>query len=63
MVLARPKWGAFLAWQIAEVCYFVAFYGELLGAATSRPVFPEGVFVLGYYTDVGSLRGKRGSWG
>ncbi len=45
-VLARPRWGAFLAWQFAEVCYFVAFYGELLGAATSRPVFPEGVFVL-----------------
>ncbi|MFC4018528.1 glycosyltransferase family 87 protein [Micromonospora sp. GCM10011542] len=45
-VLARPKWGAFLAWQLAEVCYFAAFYGELLGAATSRPVFPEGVFVL-----------------
>ncbi|MGS2618467.1 glycosyltransferase family 87 protein [Micromonospora sp. LZ34] len=45
-VLARPKWGAFLAWQVAEVCYFAAFYGELLGAATARPVFPEGVFVL-----------------
>jgi uncharacterized membrane protein len=45
-VLARPRWGAFLAWQIAEVCYFAAFYGELLGAATNRPVFPEGVFVL-----------------
>lgn len=46
VVLARPRWGAFLAWQFAEVCYFVAFYGELLGTATSRPVFPEGVFVL-----------------
>ncbi|MFD2766306.1 glycosyltransferase family 87 protein [Micromonospora eburnea] len=45
-VLARPRWGAFLAWQIAEVCYFVAFYGELLGSATGKPVFPEGVFVL-----------------
>ncbi|MFI5834364.1 glycosyltransferase family 87 protein [Micromonospora sp. NPDC051300] len=45
-VLARPRWGAFLAWQFAEVCYFAAFYGELLGTATSRPVFPEGVFVL-----------------
>jgi len=45
-VLARPRWGAFLAWQVAEVCYFVAFYGELLGSATSKPVFPEGVFVL-----------------
>lgn len=45
VVLARPRWGAFLAWQIAEVCYFVAFYGELLGAG-GKPVFPEGVFVL-----------------
>ncbi|SDY18812.1 Uncharacterized membrane protein [Micromonospora pattaloongensis] len=44
-VLARPRWGAFLAWQFAEVCYFVAFYGELLGA-TGKQVFPEGVFVL-----------------
>ncbi|MER7165639.1 glycosyltransferase 87 family protein [Micromonospora sp. NPDC000207] len=46
LVLARPKWGAFLAWQLAEVGYFVAFYGELLGTATGTPVFPEGVFVL-----------------
>jgi uncharacterized membrane protein len=45
VVLARPRWGAFLAWQAAEVCYFVAFYGELMGAS-GRQVFPEGVFVL-----------------
>ncbi|MEV7228431.1 glycosyltransferase 87 family protein [Polymorphospora sp. NPDC051019] len=45
IVLARPKWGAFLAWQLAEVGYFVAFYGELLGAG-GKQVFPEGVFVL-----------------
>ncbi len=44
-VLARPKWGAFLAWQAAEVLYFVSFYGELMGAS-GKPVFPEGVFVL-----------------
>jgi uncharacterized membrane protein len=44
-VLARPRWGAFLAWQAAEVCYFAAFYGELLGAS-GKQVFPEGVFVL-----------------
>lgn len=44
-VLARPRWGAFLAWQAAEVLYFVSFYGELMGAS-NRPVFPEGVFVL-----------------
>jgi uncharacterized membrane protein len=44
-VLARPRWGAFLAWQIAEVGYFVAFYGELMNAS-GRAVFPEWVFVL-----------------
>jgi uncharacterized membrane protein len=45
IVLARPRWGAFLAWQVAEICYFAAFYGELLGTS-GKPVFPEGVFVL-----------------
>ncbi len=44
-VLARPRWGAFLAWQFAEICYFLAFYGELMGAS-GKQVFPEGVFVL-----------------
>ncbi len=43
-VLARPKWGAFLAWQAAEICYFTAFYGELM-AASGKPIFPEWVFV------------------
>lgn len=43
-VLARPKWGAFLAWQAAEVLYFAAFYGELM-AASGQAIFPEWVFV------------------
>ncbi|MFY1697082.1 MULTISPECIES: glycosyltransferase family 87 protein [unclassified Solwaraspora] len=46
IVLARPRWGAFLAWQAAEVGYFFAFYGQLLGATNGSPVIPEGVFVL-----------------
>ncbi|MFF5172332.1 glycosyltransferase family 87 protein [Micromonospora sp. NPDC000089] len=54
-VLARPRWGAFLAWQLAEVAYFAAFYGELLGSATSRPVFPEGVFVLAATLRLGTV--------
>ncbi|MEV0454853.1 glycosyltransferase family 87 protein [Catellatospora methionotrophica] len=45
LVLARPKWPAFLAWQLAEVCYFLAFYGELMGAS-GKQVFPEGVFIF-----------------
>ena len=45
IVLARPKWGAFLFWQIAEVGYFLAFYGELLGAS-GRSVIPENVFIF-----------------
>jgi uncharacterized membrane protein len=44
-ILARPRWGAFLAWQFAEVAYFAAFYGELMNAS-GRAVFPEWVFVL-----------------
>jgi hypothetical protein len=43
-VLARPRWGAFLLWQFGELCYFVAFYGELMGAS-GKGVFPEWVFV------------------
>jgi uncharacterized membrane protein len=43
-VLARPRWGAFLAWQVAEVTYFVAFYGRLMGES-GKVVFPEWVFV------------------
>jgi uncharacterized membrane protein len=45
IVLARPRWGAILAWSVAEIGYFTAFYAELLGAG-GRPVIPEGVFVL-----------------
>ncbi len=44
-VLARPRWGAFLVWQAAEIGYFLAFYGELMGAS-GKQVFPEGVFVF-----------------
>jgi uncharacterized membrane protein len=44
-VLARPRWGAFLAWQFAEVAYFLAFYGELLNAS-GQSVIPEGVFIF-----------------
>ncbi|MFF3867869.1 glycosyltransferase family 87 protein [Micromonospora sp. NPDC001898] len=55
VVLARPKWGAFIAWQVAEIGYFVAFYGELLGTANNRPVFPEGVFVLASALRLGTV--------
>src|SRR5206468_9663613 len=44
-VLARPRWGAFLVWQVAEVAYFCAFYGELM-AASGKAIFPETVFDL-----------------
>jgi uncharacterized membrane protein len=44
-VLARPRWGVFLAWQLAEVLYFCAFYGELM-SASGKAIFPETVFDL-----------------
>lgn len=51
VVLARPRWGAFVAWQAAEVVYFFTFYGQLIRAVgDARPehlyVMPEGWFIL-----------------
>ncbi|QSB17579.1 DUF2029 domain-containing protein [Natronosporangium hydrolyticum] len=52
VVLARPRWGAFLAWQAAEVAYFFTFYGQLLrgvgdaGRPEGQFVMPEGWFIL-----------------
>lgn len=54
VVLARPRWGAFLAWQFAELGYFLAFYGELMGAS-GKQVFPEGVFVLASILRLGTV--------
>jgi uncharacterized membrane protein len=45
IVLARPRWGAIMAWTVAEFGYFTAFYAELLGAG-GKPVIPEGTFVF-----------------
>jgi uncharacterized membrane protein len=43
-VLARPRWGAFLLWQAAEICYFFAFYAQMLNVS-GKFVIPEGTFV------------------
>ncbi|MEV0901540.1 glycosyltransferase 87 family protein [Actinoplanes sp. NPDC049802] len=45
IALARPKWGAVIAWTIAEIGYLAAFYAELIGAG-GKTVIPEGAFVL-----------------
>ncbi|GAA4940470.1 glycosyltransferase family 87 protein [Actinoplanes utahensis] len=45
IALARPKWGAVLAWTVAEIGYLAAFYAELMGAG-GKSVIPEGTFVL-----------------
>src|SRR5690606_20999103 len=57
VVLARPRWGAFVAWQAAEVCYFFAFYGQLI-RATPEANRPEDVFVMpeGWFILAASLR-------
>jgi uncharacterized membrane protein len=44
-VLARPRWGAFLAWQLAEIGYFLAFYGQMLNVS-GKFTIPEGTFVF-----------------
>lgn len=45
IVMARPRWGSIIAWTVAEIGYFTAFYAELLGAG-GKMVIPEGTFVL-----------------
>ena len=60
-VLARPQWRAFLAWQAAELFYFVAFYGELLSASGDDEVpawalvSPEWIFVLASVARLGTV--------
>jgi uncharacterized membrane protein len=44
-VLARPKWGAFLAWQLAEIGYFLAFYAQMLNMS-GKFVIPEDTFII-----------------
>jgi uncharacterized membrane protein len=44
-VLARPRWGAFLAWQLAELGYFFAFYAQMLNISGQFTI-PEGTYVL-----------------
>ncbi len=43
-VLARPRWGAFLVWQVAELAYFLGFYAHLLNLANIY-VMPEAGYV------------------
>jgi uncharacterized membrane protein len=44
IVLARPRWGAFLVWQIAEIAYFLGFYAHLLNLE-GVDVMPESIYV------------------
>jgi uncharacterized membrane protein len=46
-VLARPRWGAFMVWQLCELGYFLAFYQTLLRATPGlTSAMPEWVFLL-----------------
>ncbi len=59
-VLARPKWGAFLAWQACEVAYFFGFYQILLRSASGKALLPEAAFTLvsiGRWVSVATLCG------
>jgi uncharacterized membrane protein len=43
-VLARPKWGAFLAWQGCELAYFFGLQQILLRSSHGKSLMPEAVF-------------------
>lgn len=44
-VLARPRWRAFLFWQLCEVTYFVAIWYQLDGAVSAKQPLPENLFL------------------
>jgi uncharacterized membrane protein len=50
VVLARPRWGAYLLWQVAEVGYFFAIWAYLITVSTGGPVpTAEGGISAGVY--------------
>jgi len=50
VVLARPRWGAYLLWQAAEVGYFFAIWAYLITVSTGGPVpTAEGGISSGVY--------------
>ncbi len=50
VVLARPRWGAYLLWQAAEVGYFFAIWAYLITVSTGGPVpTAEGGISAGVY--------------
>ena len=42
VVLARPRWGAYLLWQVAEVGYFFAIWAYLITVSVAGPSFIGG---------------------
>lgn len=52
VALARPRWPAFLAWQAAEVWYFLAIWWYLLHVATSAEGTAAGIGPAVYFSAV-----------
>ncbi len=43
VVLARPRWGAYLLWQLAEVGYFFAIWAYLITVSVTGPAAIDGI--------------------
>ena len=43
VVLARPRWGAYLLWQLAEVGYFFAIWAYLITVSVTGPAAVDGI--------------------
>jgi uncharacterized membrane protein len=43
VVLARPRWGAYLLWQFAEVGYFFAIWAYLITVSVTGPEAVDGI--------------------
>jgi uncharacterized membrane protein len=44
VVLARPRWGAYLLWQVAEVGYFFAIWAYLITVSSAPGGISSGVY-------------------
>src|SRR5581483_11190217 len=43
VVLARPRWGAYILWQLAEVGYFFAIWAYLITVSVSGAAAVDGI--------------------
>ncbi|HLZ38115.1 MAG TPA: glycosyltransferase 87 family protein, partial [Mycobacteriales bacterium] len=60
VALARPRWREFLAWQAAEVLYFLGIWFYLLGVTEPGKGLPAGLYFLALFLRAGAVAALAG---